>query len=257
CLKVAVRIAKFHESMSLCNEGWCRTELISRNDISTWKSRLNSMYNYIKKFINEISPSSKYEVHKVLKEIEVYIEEASKEFSMFLDRVKMRIHQDLHLGQMLYTKQGEFLIVDFEGEPMRSEKDRLLKEPAIHDIATIIRGLNYLTIFGIARIENIEPSEVCIRILNNTSKIHKRALEWLGNVQRLLMKHYVRNSLKFSIQVHGVSGSEFTSWVWKAVRLWLIEKALYEMLYELQYRPGLVLVPLIGLMTDLKNIENK
>src|SRR5690606_20459827 len=55
----------------------------------------------------------------------------------------IRVHGDYHLGQTLRTPDGDFVIIDFEGEPSRTMAERRQKLPALKDVAGMVRSLSY------------------------------------------------------------------------------------------------------------------
>jgi len=153
-----------------------------------------------------------------------------------LGRCKIRHHGDLHLGQVLVASE-DAVIIDFEGEPSRPVADRRRKAPAARDVAGILRSLEYSTMaFG-------QQSQKSERLDGQTL----RALSvWREQSTDCFLNAY-----------HEAMGSSI---LWpdcaddaKAMlNFFLLEKALYEVEYELSYRPDWVSVPLQGALRILE-----
>jgi len=146
------------------------------------------------------------------------------------DGLAIHVHGDLHLGQLL--RQNErFAILDFEGEPLASVEDRMGMHSPLKDVAGMLRSLDYAV--GHAR-RNGAPGEVS-------------AWErWTEAAEDRFMASYVGRSsdLLPSRPAHRIG----------LLYLYLIEKATYEIAYELQARPDWVEIPLRGLDRVIRRV---
>ena len=136
---------------------------------------------------------------------------------------KIRIHGDYHLGQVLFTGD-DFVIMDFEGEPARSLDERRAKHPALRDVAGMLRSLHYAAHAAGGGIEAAES--------------------WAVRSQQAFLEAWKAAVAGSVIACDPVSEREL-------LRLFLIEKALYEVAYELNNRPGWLAIPLRGVLALL------
>jgi maltose alpha-D-glucosyltransferase/alpha-amylase len=144
---------------------------------------------------------------------------------------KIRHHGDFHLGQMLIAKDDVF-IIDFEGEPRRSFAERRRKVPAARDVAGLIRSLDYSAMAALGRTQEAGADE--------------------GGRLGMDLELWRDRSIAAFLAAYGetINGSP----VWpadqvsadKLLKFFLLEKALYEVEYELAYRPDWLRVPLKG-----------
>lgn len=85
------------------------------------------------------------ELHLALRSLSQSPEVTPEPFSLLYQKIqtqKIRTHGDYHLGQVLYTGK-DFVIIDFESEPVRSLTERRLKQSALRDVAAMIRSFHY------------------------------------------------------------------------------------------------------------------
>ncbi len=123
----------------------------------------------------------------------------------------IRVHGDLHLGQLLRGTDGKWNVVDFEGEPLRVLSERRMPDSPARDIAGMLRSFDYAAESdGIA-----EPS-------------------WLTKARASFVEGYQ--------SVRPMSDSELLT-----IRAYELDKALYELQYEAQFRPDWVRIPMIAL----------
>jgi len=151
---------------------------------------------------------------------------------------RIRIHGDLHLGQVLYTGR-DFVILDFEGEPTRPLGERRLKRSPFRDVAGMLRSIDYAAQAGIADI-----------VARGTVRSQERAEELLDEPARQWTAWLSAAFLRGYFGAVDESGLLLP--VGQAARriqltAHLLEKAAYEVRYEIEHRPEWVGIPIRGL----------
>ena len=236
----------FHEEMARCNSWWCTRGKITSSDIYKWTRRIRSYYdkalNNARRHRSKCGPAT-----NLLRESQPRVEEAYKLMKFFKSKTKIRNHQDLHLGQILYTSRYQYVIIDFEGEPGRSDLERLALEPALRDVACIMRSIGYLTVFAYRDHFEITLNESVERLFDGKDKEARIAIEWANKTARQILERYLEKTRGIGILIHGLGGDVLVEWGREVIKAWLVERALYEFLYELNYRTGYALIPLLGL----------
>jgi maltose alpha-D-glucosyltransferase/alpha-amylase len=147
--------------------------------------------------------------------------------------LKARHHGDFHLGQVLLA-QNDFIIIDFEGEPTRPIEQRREKHSPLRDVAGMLRSFDYAARIALFSLDSKHERE--------TGALDKLAEEWRQKTEQTYLKCYAER-----IDNPALYGD------WERSRglldLFLLEKALYELRYELSHRPEWVEIPIRGLMT--------
>jgi maltose alpha-D-glucosyltransferase/alpha-amylase len=152
-----------------------------------------------------------------------------------LDRIsgaaKIRIHGDYHLGQVLYTGK-DFIILDFEGEPARALSERKLKRSALRDVAGMMRSYQYAAYSALwqpaMRAEDVPFLE-------------RWADHWYRNMSSVFLQSYLQTTAGASFIPQ--TESDLTV----MLEAYLLDKAVYEVSYELNNRPDWVVIPIRGI----------
>jgi maltose alpha-D-glucosyltransferase/alpha-amylase len=144
----------------------------------------------------------------------------------------MRIHGDYHLGQVLAVK-NDFVILDFEGEPARPLAERRAKQCALKDVAGMLRSFSYAAQVSLANYVARRPES--LESLSGWSRF------WEQSVSAAFLKAYRLETAKASFIPSNPEGFK------SLLEAYLLDKALYELNYELENRPTLVRIPLAGI----------
>ncbi len=152
--------------------------------------------------------------------------------------MRTRIHGDYHLGQVLRT-ESDFVIIDFEGEPARSIAERRVKRSPLQDVAGMLRSFHYAAFAPLLGEERLQGDDV--------SRMGVWAEAWNSWVAERYLAKY------FTI-AEGASYLPATqAEIQTVLELHLLEKAIYELGYELNNRPTWVGIPLQGISKLLSN----
>jgi maltose alpha-D-glucosyltransferase / alpha-amylase len=145
---------------------------------------------------------------------------------------KTRYHGDLHLGQVLVALD-DFVIVDFEGEPGRSLEERRAKGCVMRDVAGMLRSFSYA---GYSAAMRREPG----------TQSTEAGTEALARWERDSVHHFLES---YGKAADGLVSVPADAESFRALLdLFLIEKALYELRYEVSNRPDWIAIPLRGLL---------
>jgi maltose alpha-D-glucosyltransferase/alpha-amylase len=149
-----------------------------------------------------------------------------------LNTTRIRVHGDYHLGQVLYTGH-DFVIIDFEGEPTRSLYERRLKRLAMRDVAGMLRSFSYASQAAL-RSPEIQAERL--------PSLQAWARFWVDSVSSVFLKSYLATAGSVSWVPQNADDLELQ------VTTMLLEKALYELRYELNLRPDWVRIPMRGIL---------
>lgn len=149
--------------------------------------------------------------------------------------LKTRLHGDLHLGQVLICRD-DFLLIDFEGEPQRSFEERRAKHSALRDVAGLLRSFDY------ARHTALHQSAKNAADLERMAPL---ARQWEQRVREAFLQAYGATAVRGKVYD---GDAEFVA-VRPLLDLFELEKAFYELRYEIDNRPDWVGVPLAGIAT--------
>jgi maltose alpha-D-glucosyltransferase/alpha-amylase len=157
-----------------------------------------------------------------------------------LDACKIRTHGDFHLGQVLIAKDDVF-IIDFEGEPNRTIAERRQKAPAARDVAGLVRSIDYSTTAAYERALRAAPDE--------SGRLARALGVWRDRSSATFVEAYREAMTDARLWPQGANEAA------RLLDFFLIEKALYEIEYELSHRPQWVRVPLAGVLRVLPKHE--
>ena len=154
---------------------------------------------------------------------------------------RIRIHGDYHLGQTLRTAgeddTGDFVLLDFEGEPARPLGERRQKQSPLKDVAGMVRSFSYAAFSGLDRFIGADPGREASR-----EALGAWAKAWDQAASGVFLDSYCKTTSAGGGLLPPLQQAQalFT--------VYLLEKALYELLYELNNRPTWLRIPIGGIL---------
>jgi maltose alpha-D-glucosyltransferase/alpha-amylase len=210
-----------------------------RSLYSSFRKLVKDRFNLLEASMTKLTPAVQQVANQVLALETEILECFSEVYQLKMKAVKTRIHGDYHLGQVLFTGK-DFVIIDFEGEPGLSFSERRLKKNPLKDVAGMMRSIHYAA-FG--------------KILLNEN-YRERDLEFLEGWAEQ-WQHYVSRFYLGSYMERMGMGTTLSKEDDVLIRTFLLEKAIYELGYELNGRPDWTIIPLRGICYHMKTYQQE
>jgi maltose alpha-D-glucosyltransferase/alpha-amylase len=211
-----------------------------RSVYSSLQSLVRVAFQSLTRTVKKLPDNVRTEAEEVLAMKDKILTKMKKIHSRKIDTYKIRIHGDYHLGQVLFTGK-DFIILDFEGEPALSYSERRLKRSALRDVAGMMRSLHYAA-YGSLFLDNQIRTEDIAKLLPYVE-------QWYHYMSGFFMKSYletVKDSLVIPQKKEDLE---------VLLETFLLQKAVYELNYELNNRPTWVTVPLRGIKAIMQSAE--
>jgi maltose alpha-D-glucosyltransferase/alpha-amylase len=239
---LAVRTGEMHLALAsdTADPAFCPepiTSLHRRSLYQSMRAMTRRMELLARKMLGEVPEQFRKDIQEVIDSEGAILEAQGELLHVRMDAVRTRVHGDYHLGQVLYTGK-DFIVLDFEGEPARSLSERRMKRSPLRDVAGMMRSFHYASYAALWQRKTFRPEDVLF-------------LEpWAEAWAQWVAKHYLE------AYQERVKGAPFIPTDPKAaevlLRSQLLEKATYEVVYELNNRPNWVILPIRGIRALLK-----
>jgi maltose alpha-D-glucosyltransferase/alpha-amylase len=212
-----------------------------RSVYSSLQSLVRVAFQSLGRNMKKLDAEVRAEAEEIIALKDEILAELKKIYSHKINTAKIRIHGDFHLGQVLFTGK-DFVLLDFEGEPARSYSERRLKRSALRDVAGMLRSFHYAA-HGSLYLDNQIRKEDIGRLLPYVE-------QWYHYMSGFFLKAYL-DEVGNSPIIPAEKG-DFQI----LIRTFLLQKAIYELNYEVNNRPSWVKVPLSGIKSILGNSQS-
>ena len=239
------RTAEMHSALAIPTDNPALAcEPMTEDDLKTWSAgavaEAQDILEKLKAALPGLDEQTAATARAVLAAAPSLLSRLTAVAAMRPDGDKSRIHGDYHLGQVLVA-QDNFVIIDFEGEPRRTIEERRQKSSPLRDVAGMLRSFDYATAAALDQhIERTGEADEVVR---------KRAAAWRRHTFNRFMSSY-------RAHIAGASSHPADEALADALLdLFLIQKAFYEVGYELANRPSWLAIPLGGLLSHINAEE--
>jgi maltose alpha-D-glucosyltransferase/alpha-amylase len=196
------------------------------------RSLARQAFELLRRGLPRLGPEDRDSAQRVLALEDKLVDDLRLLLDLPISALRLRCHMDYHLGQVLHTGR-DFVIIDFEGEPARPLSQRRMKRSPLVDVAGMIRSFHYAALAAL-RQGGVRPEDI--------PELRPWARFWYQWVAASFLKSYLDTVGETRwLPRPGTERSVL-------LNFFLLEKAVYELRYELNNRPEWVAVPLEGIL---------
>jgi maltose alpha-D-glucosyltransferase/alpha-amylase len=215
--------------------------LYQRSLYQAMRSHLLQTLALLRQQLASLPVSTREQADAVLQREREIVQVYQKLLQKLLPAQRTRCHGDYHLGQVLYTGR-DFVIIDFEGEPARPLSERRLKRSPLLDVAGMLRSFHYAA--SATLLEQQQRG-----LLSDLARAEAWLRFWYGWVSAVFLQGYLEVVGSTTLVP---SDSKDLGTLLEA---YLMDKAIYEIRYELGHRPDWLAIPLGGVLELLRARE--
>ncbi len=202
-----------------------------RSVFQNMRALLRRSWELLGKKLPQLPPNFRAEAEEVFAAEKQILARQQRILDRISGAAKIRIHGDYHLGQVLYTGK-DFFILDFEGEPARPLSERKLKRSALRDVAGMMRSFQYAAYSALWQ-QSMRSGDIPF--------LERWADLWYRQMGGVFLQSYLQTS----------GGAPFLPSreddLQVMLEAYLLDKAVYEVGYELNNRPDWVVIPVRGI----------
>ncbi|MFN2476844.1 MAG: maltose alpha-D-glucosyltransferase [Chthoniobacterales bacterium] len=205
--------------------------MAQRSVFQNMRAMLRRSWEMLGKKLGQLPPNFRDEAAEVLAAEKQILGLQQRILEQTTGAAKIRIHGDYHLGQVLYTGK-DFIILDFEGEPARALSERKLKRSALRDVAGMMRSFQYAAYSALWQ-PSMRPEDIPF--------LERWADTWYRQMSSVFLQSYLSTTRGATFIPQRERDFQIM------LEAYLLDKAVYEVGYELNNRPDWVVIPLRGI----------
>jgi maltose alpha-D-glucosyltransferase / alpha-amylase len=211
--------------------------MAQRSAYQNMRALLRRNFALLEKRLRDVPEALREEAREVLAAEKEIHEREKRLLDRKTNAAKIRIHGDYHLGQLLYTGK-DFIITDFEGEPARPLSERKLKRSALRDVAGMMRSFQYAAYNALWQ-PAMRKEDVPF--------LERWADLWYRQISSIFLQSYLKTT------AGAIFIPQNSDDLQVMLEAYLLDKAVYEIGYELNNRPSWVVIPTRGIKHILKS----
>ncbi|OGA38351.1 MAG: maltose alpha-D-glucosyltransferase [Betaproteobacteria bacterium RIFCSPLOWO2_12_FULL_62_13] len=233
---LGTRTAELHRALALrTGDPAFDPEPVASDDLAQWRKHAQeeavATLEVLDRRLGELTLPSRKDARELIGQRQQLLTRIEACTASAGQALKIRNHGDYHLGQALLAN-NDFVIIDFEGEPARPLAERRQKHSPLRDVAGMLRSFNYA---------HWTALRSAVQGHEDTARLAPMARGWESEARREFLRAYEERSRDSGLyasfeEVRGL------------LDLFELEKAFYEVRYELNNRPGWVGIPLQGIL---------
>lgn len=206
--------------------------LYQRSLYQSMRSLTRQVFQLLRRRLNDLPETLQKEAKGVLEREEEVIERFRSITERRIIAMRIRCHGDYRLSQVLFTGK-DFVIIDFEGDPARPLSERRIKRSPLRDVAGMTRSFHYAAYSDLLRRVSVRPED--------TALLEPWADVWYQYVSGVFLRSYLNTVGRAPFLPDGREELEIL------LQTFILEKAVYELGYELNNHPDWAIIPIRGI----------
>jgi maltose alpha-D-glucosyltransferase/alpha-amylase len=215
------------------------SKLYRRSLFQSMRNMTSQVFQLLRRGLKDLPEGVRKDAGKILDRESDVLNRFRSILSREISAMRIRCHGDYHLGQVLYTGK-DFVIMDFEGEPAHALSERRLKRSPLRDVAGMLRSFHYAAYAALFA----QRDSGLVR-KDDVTYLETWANSWCLWVCVAFLKAYL------STATWGAFLPQNKDELRVLLDTYLLEKAVYELGYELNNRPDWLKIPLRGIKQQL------
>ena len=216
------------------------TPFYQRSIYQSMRTLVARVFPALEKRLSELPEGVAEDARSLLTREDVLLERFRRVVDHRLTGMRTRVHGDYHLGQVLYTGK-DFVVIDFEGEPARPLGERRLKRSPLRDVASMLRSFHYAAYTALGR-----QTELGIVNPDRAAVVEAWLRFWYAWSGAAFLNSYLKVVTERPLVPQSQPELDVL------LDAFMLEKAVYEIGYELNSRPDWVHIPIKGLLQLLE-----
>jgi maltose alpha-D-glucosyltransferase / alpha-amylase len=237
---LGVRTAELHMALGAGEDPEFAPEPFSphyqRSLYQSMRNLVVENFELLKRQRNQLPEALQQDAHTILAAQNAVLARYQRLYLARLDAMRIRVHGDYHLGQVLSTGT-DFIILDFEGEPARALSARRLKRSPVSDVAGMLRSFHYAVHTALQT-----QAERGLLTPENQKGVAEWAVYWRRGTSATYLRAYLHTLGDSRLLPRERAQLEVL------LEAYLLDKAVYEMGYELNNRPDWLSIPFNGIL---------
>ncbi|NNJ12157.1 maltose alpha-D-glucosyltransferase [Chloroflexales bacterium ZM16-3] len=215
------------------------SQLYQRSLYQSMRSLTVQTFQSLRKSLRHLPDNVRAEAEAALASEDALMARFQRIVGAKIDVSRTRIHGDYHLGQVLFTGK-DFMIIDLEGEPMRPISERRIKRSPLRDVAGMLRSFQYAAYSSyFSRTSGMAVTE------EESARLRQWADFWCFWVSASFLRSYAEHSAGAPFMPAARADLEIL------LEVYVLEKVVYEVGYEMNNRPAWLSIPLGGILRQV------
>lgn len=245
-----IALASDYEDANFAPEPF--STLYQRSVYQAMRNLTGQVFHHLRRSIKELPESARELSQRVLTQEK----ELFRRFRLILERKieaqRIRIHGDFNLRQFLFTGD-DVIIIDFEGDPNRPLSERRLKRSALRDVAVMLRSFHYAAYTALFKKQRQlkDPTVDRPGVVDHRAESPQNLVSWTHCWIACVSSRFLQSYLEFAGSAEFMPKDQREIEI--LLNIYILERALYELNFELNNRPERVIFPIKGILDQLES----